>query len=80
MPLRGFDNGISSSPVFMCSLCGRGFLTAQPHAIDQYPTWAVLSLMGQGVGGVICNGEVRLYDRFIAIKMAEDWAARKRKS
>lgn len=43
--------------IFICQKCGRGFLTAQPHAIDQYPEWLVTE--GDSVvHGDVCGGGI----------------------
>lgn len=48
-----------SEPVFVCAKCGRGFLTAQPASLDQYPIWKVIS----GPEGQVCGGRVELRER-----------------
>lgn len=47
-------------PVLICSKCQRGFLTAQPRNIDQYPLWKVLSSKDEGP---VCGGEIRQQQR-----------------
>lgn len=48
------------TPIFVCDACGRGFLTAQPHNIDQYPLWAIGST---GEAGMVCGGPIKLRER-----------------
>lgn len=64
-----------TDPVFVCTRCGRGFLTAQPRhrgvMVDQYPLWAVLSTMDLGEGGDVCMGEVTALTRLRATQIAE---------
>lgn len=54
-------------PVLICCRCGRGFLTAQPARIDQYPEWNIFS----GASAPVCGGEIRMYDMRIAIMQAD---------
>jgi hypothetical protein len=54
-------------PVFVCTSCGRGFLTAQPYNLDQYPLWKQLD--GQS-SGTPCNGSIRLLERRSALALA----------
>lgn len=53
-------DAFSPPPVLICTKCGRGFLTAQPAAIDQYPLWKVLSV---GEEGEICGGHIAVRAR-----------------
>lgn len=54
-------------PVLVCDKCGRGFLTAQPHSIDQFPLWVVVSTME---AGPLCTGTIRLLSRPAALRLA----------
>lgn len=56
------------APVMVCDKCGRGFLVAQPHRIDQYPIWVVLST---GQEGPRCTGTIRMISYNSALRLAE---------
>ncbi len=53
---------------FVCTRCGQGFLTAQPHSIHQYPVFAVLS--DPDNAGPRCMGTVRYLTKAAALRLA----------
>lgn len=53
-------DAFTAAPVFICEKCGRGFLTAQPFGIDQYPLWKMLSATTEGP---VCGGQIRTANR-----------------
>jgi hypothetical protein len=57
-----------ATPVFVCLSCGRGFLTAQPHNVDQYPLWKQITDPSHGP---VCGGAIRLIDRRSALALAD---------